>query len=394
MLSSLFCLIICIITIHIFKFQLYLFIIFNRGIITPNEFWWNIHDLFINKHDLINFVLSYDNNNINLNKNILGYDVTIVNNIIDLKFILDNSPKRYKRGTIKYNYLKKMMEHNIGIVYDTEEWKYLRQQNEYVLSTRYIKSNIIIHLEDKIKIECNKIDYYDTIDKFINLSKNITKLVLFGHINVSDDLFLVIDTPNYFNINKDNKNNHYDILRNIIRNTEIDDMSLLGKFINILDNLDDRSLDQIPHWIFPIYNAIILTLPRLIKIDSYYNGDVSIRNKILEIVRLYNQVITLFRLDSETNKEYLIFIQMFLRNSKYFDNPHSYRPERWNDKNLEHQYYSLMFSMGPQICPGKNIIIQILEILFLSIKDKFYSPKNLNINDLPDSLNPLKFMIE
>lgn len=82
---------------------------------------------------------------------------------------------------------------------------------------------------------------------------------------------------------------------------------------------------------------------------------------------------------------------MFLRNKKYFENPHQYKPERWDNKNLENEYYSLMFSQGPQICPGKNIIIQLLEILYINIKDKFYSPIELDINNLPDGLNPFTF---
>ena len=79
---------------------------------------------------------------------------------------------------------------------------------------------------------------------------------------------------------------------------------------------------------------------------------------------------------------------MFLRDPKYFQNPNKYDPTRWNDKNLEFQMYSLMFSQGPQICPGKNLILFLLEILFIKVKPFFISQKTLNINDLPDSLNP------
>lgn len=386
----LFIIIIIFITIQIFKFQLYLMLIFNKGIINPNKLWWKLNDMIIDKHDFTNFILSYETGE--HIKNIFGYNIIIINRIEDIKFLLENSPKRFKRGNIKYNFLKKMMEHNIGIIYDTQEWHYLRQQNEHVLSTQYMKSNIVTNLKQDIQNICNMIEKYDNLDKFIILAKNITKLILFGHIDVSDDIFTIIETPSYFEINKNTQNNHYEILRNIINKTEIHDNSLLGEFKRITNINTDISIDQIPHWIFPIYNTIILTLPRLIKINSYYNDDnIPIRNKILEITRLYNQVMTLFRLDAETNKEYLIFIQMFLRNKKYFENPHSYKPERWNDKNLEYQYYSLMFSQGPQICPGKNIILQILELLFINIKDKFYSPIVLDINDLPDGLNPFSF---
>jgi hypothetical protein len=389
MIKILFILIVIIISIQVFKFQLYLMLIFNKGIINPNKTWYQIADIILDKHDFTNFVLSYESGE--HKKNIFGYNINIVNKIDDIKNLLNNSPTRFKRGNIKYNFLKKMMEHNIGITYDTQKWLDLRKQNEYVLTTQYIRSNIIIDLTNNINDICNMIETYDSYEKFINLAKNITKLLLFGHIDVSDDIFSLIDTPSYFEINSDKKNNHYEILRNIISKTKIHENSLLGKFRNITDITTDISLDQIPHWIFPVYNSIILTLPRLIKIDSYYKDNTKIRNKILEITRLYNQVVTLFRLDSKTNQEYLIFIQMFLRNNKYFKNPHQYNPKRWENTYLEYEYYSLMFSQGPQICPGKNIILHLLEILFIQIKDKYYSPIKLDINDLPDSLNPFTF---
>ena len=386
-----FILFIIFVTIQVFKFQLYLFMIFNKGIINPDRFWWNLSDKILDKHDFINFVKSYESGK--YIKNIFGYNINIVNSLSDIEFILNNSPNRFKRGNIKYNFLKKMMKHNIGIIYDTKKWIELRKQNEYVLSTQFIKSNIITNLTNNMVDEINKISLYNSFESFENLANNITKIILFGHTAVSDDIFFLIETPSYFEINSDKENNHYEILRDIINNTKINDFSLLGKFRQIIDITTDISLDQIPHWIFPIRNTIISTLPKLLKFDSIYNVNVPVRNKILEIVRLYNQVVTLFRLDSFTNEEYVIFIQMFLRNEKYFENPHAYRPERWNDKNLENQYYSLMFSQGPQICPGKNIIIHILTILYEHIKNKFYSPIKLDINDLPDSINPFTFFI-
>ena len=122
-------------------------------------------------------------------KNIFGYNINIVNSLNDIRFILNNSPNRYKRGNIKYNFLKKMMKHNIGITYDTEEWIQLRKQNEYVLSTQFIKSNIITNLTDIIINETNKISLYNSFESFETLAKNITKIILFGHTDVSDDIF-------------------------------------------------------------------------------------------------------------------------------------------------------------------------------------------------------------
>ena len=79
---------------------------------------------------------------------------------------------------------------------------------------------------------------------------------------------------------------------------------------------------------------------------------------------------------------------MFLRDPTYFPNPHEYNPNRWYDKNLEFKVYNLIFSQGPQICPGKNLILFLLEILFTNIQPIFKSKKKLDLHDLPDSLNP------
>jgi hypothetical protein len=49
-----------------------------------------------------------------------------------------------------------------------------------------------------------------------------------------------------------------------------------------------------------------------------------------------------------------------------------------------------MFSQGPQICPGKNLILYLLEFLFDLIRPIFNSNKKLNCDYLPDSLNPFE----
>ena len=111
---------------------------------------------------------------------------------------------------------------------------------------------------------------------------------------------------------------------------------------------------------------------------------------MLETLRLYNPVTTIFRKDINTNEEILIITQMIIRDKKYFENPHSFKPERFNDKKLEYQSYCLMFSQGPQICPGKNFILYLIEILFDTIKPIFHSDVELYCNDLPDSINPFE----
>lgn len=383
--------IIIICLIYIYKFYINIFILISRGIITPNEFWWTINDLFISKHEITDSLDKYRIGNHEIS--ILGNKFTIVNNIDEVRHILENSPKIFKRGKIKYNFFKVLMPHNIGIIYETDKWRKLRDINENILGTNHIKYDLITNLNNQIISIVNCNTKYSTRNDYVCLGKNITKLIVFGNIDVSDKIFDLIKTPSFFELifNSDNNDdNCYAEWKKLLETSKIDNISLVGKLKESYNILDEEIIDQIPHWIFPMFGSISITLPRLLLLDSLYenNTDVPIRNKILETLRLYNPVITLFRLNSETNKEYLIFVQMFLRDPKYFPNPNKYDPTRWNDKNLEFQMYSLMFSQGPQICPGKNLILFILEILFIQVKPLFRSKKILNINDLPDSLNP------
>jgi hypothetical protein len=382
--------IIIIYLIYISKFYINIFILISRGIVTPSEFWWKINDLIIDKHELSNYLDEYRIGNHDIS--LLGSNFSIINNIDDVRYILENSPNIFKRGNIKYNFFKTLMPNNIGITYETDIWQKRRNLNENILGTKIIKYDLITNLNNKIISIINSYKSYSSRENFVDLSKKITKLIVFGNIDISNKIFDLIKTPSFFELAfSTENNNNYEEWNNILQTSKIENMSLVGKLNELQNMFDNETIDQIPHLIFPIFGSISVTLPRLLLLDSLYKNnldDIPIRNKILEILRLYNPVVTLFRLNSETNKEYLIFVQMFLRDPKYFSNPHKYDPSRWNDKNLEFQMYSLMFSQGPQICPGKNLILFLLEILFIEIKPLFISKKILDINDLPDSLNP------
>jgi hypothetical protein len=383
--------IIIIYLIYISKFYINIFILISRGIITPNEFWWKINDVFIDKHEISDYLDEYRIGNHNIS--LLGSNFRIINNIDDVRYILENSPKIFKRGNIKYNFFKTFMPNNVGITYETDIWQKRRNINENILGTNIIKYDLITNLSYNIISIVNSNKNYSLRENFVDLGKKITKLIVFGNIDISNKVFDLIKTPSFFELafSTENNNNNYKEWNDILQKSKIDNMSLVGKLKELQNTFDNETIDQIPHWIFPIFGSISVTLPRLLLLDSLYKNnleDVPIRNKILETLRLFNPVVTLFRLDSQTNNEYLIFVQMFLRDPKYFPDPHKYNPTRWNDKNLEFQMYSLMFSQGPQICPGKNLILFLLEILFIEVKPFFLSKKILDINDLPDSQNP------
>ncbi len=377
--------------LYFLKEQMFYFVLFNRGIINPDIKWWEINDQVFKKHTFSNYVNKYSHGN--YNKNILGRNYIIVNKLDQVKEILFNSPNRYKRGNLKYNFFRTFMPDNIGVTYDTKIWRERRTLNEYILDTSIIHSSIIDTHKDEIKNIVKTIGQLHSRDDCVKLSHTITKLLLFGHTNVSDEIFDLIYTPTTIELifkTGDHVKAIHNRWRYILKTTEIKDNSLIGK-LKKNNNLDhDDIIDQIPHWVFPINGSISITLPRLLLLESLHSDNSSIRSKILETVRLYNPVVTLFRLDEQTGKEYLILIQMFLRNCEYFNNPHTYNPSRFENNKIEHELYCLMFSQGPQICPGKNLILYLLEILYEECKPYFKSNIKLDTNDLPDNLNPFK----
>jgi hypothetical protein len=373
-------------------------LIINRGLIIPDKLWWSISDFILPNNRLDSLLEKYRNgtNYINLIVN----KFRIINDINEVNIILYNSPIRYRTGFLKYNYFKNVMPKNIGVIARDDDktiiiWKEMRKFNEQILDTTITYSQIITHHKDKIISICNNSEIPMSQEYFIDIGRQIVKLLLFGHTDVSNIIFPgseLYKFPNiieilYGNSSKVSTRNKWS---KIIKNTHIEPISLLGR----IKDLDDNILEvyyQIPHWIFPIFGVITSALIKALLLDQNYNKkNIPTRNILLETLRLYNPVTTLFRKDIKTNEEILIMIQMILRDKKYFENPHSFQPERFNDIKLEHQTYCLMFSQGPQICPGKNFILYLCEILFNTIKPQFKSNILLNCDHLPDTLNPFE----
>lgn len=399
MLKQLVFLLLVFLCIDLFKVYIILLLILNRGLIVQNQLWWKLCDLILPTHRLDQIFDKYRHGTHYIN--IIVNKFRVVNNIDEINTILYNSPIRYRTGFLKLNFFKNLMPNNVGVIaqdhnHTVIKWQEMRKFNEQILETNMTHSQLITHYKDQIINICNNSEIPLSREYFINIADQIVKLLLFGHMNVSNIILpgsKLYDLPNIFNLLS--APDHTQIVsrcrwKKIIKNTQIKPISLLGQ----IKDLDDQQLevyDQIPHWIFPIYGVITSALIRALLLDQNYNKkNIPTRNILLETFRLYSPVTTLFRKDMETDEEILILLQMILRDKRYFENPHSFYPERFNDKKLEYKTYSLMFAHGPQVCPGKNFILYLCEILFDTIKPHFYSDVKLDCDDLPDSLNPFE----
>ena len=396
------------------------FLTIMRGILTVNCRWWNLSEFygdssgvnlyhkFINRKDKI------------IPTNIFGSKTYIITDIDYIKKVLDNSPHIFGVGSFKYDFFKSFMKYNVGVSNGCP-WKNRRQLNENVLDTD--KNHRYSHIfANKIKeqfISSNPKNF----DDFSKLGKKLAMIFVFNQENIYEPLFEMFSEANSFqtvlfgtiNINKYIKNSYYDYLKKQLDNPNKHSLLWLAKSINTLSR--EEIIHQVPHWIFPINGLLSVAFPRLLVL-IYNNQRVLkkvkqrnkkyIRNCILELFRLNNPVNSTFRTllkdfnFSEKYKykkgdQFLILNNPVMRDPRYFKNPNSFIPERWNKIN-EKSYYALMFNQGPQKCPGKEFAIFILQTLVLVLLNnqgniKYIHPK-INTNNVPQMINPCKILIK
>jgi len=143
------------------------------------------------------------------------------------------------------------------------------------------------------------------------------------------------------------------------------------------------------------------------EVDQLLKNATYLRRCIIETLRLNNTVVSMFRtllvdhrfkcVSSKWNASFkrgtnfLILIAGILRNPKYFSNPDQFIPERWNDK-LENSYANLIWSQGPQRCPGKSLSITIIQIALWSILGRMRRDSNgypiIECRGITPNLNP------
>lgn len=394
-----------------------------RGVIAPNCFWYKISDLFFKDGSGIKIYNKLKNKSDDFTYvNLFSTNFYLVTNNNYIKIILDNSPDIFNVGSLKQKFFKSFMSKNVGVSTGCP-WKYRREINDNALDSEKIhrySSYYNFFLKENVKFK-NSVKY----DDFSDLAKMVMKKIVFNDKNVNNDVVLLFSKANnikaFYNkliLDKRILKNYKDTLNHYIDNPK--KYSLVELCLQVSNNKEEI-YHQIPHFIFPILGIFTLTIPRLLCllcnhrnifekiIEEINNEDLYnlkyLRKCILETVRLNNPVISMFRtLEKDFNfdnkhffkkgTEFLILTNPVLREKEYFDKPNEFLPERWN-KSMEDSYYFISFSQGPQKCPGKELVIFLVQSFIFNFiklnrinKYNLLCNKELNIKNIPQVINP------
>lgn len=410
------------------KIQILVFLIVKRGLITTNCIWWKISDFLIKDSSGIN--LFYELKKKYNNKIVpvyLGFNkMYLVTDMNSIKTILDTSPDIFGVGKLKYNMFKSFMEKNVGVS-EGCPWRMRRQLNEDVLFPNKLHPYYNLYKSYISELFSEKIP--TNFNEFLKHGIQLSSKIIFND-RISSDIYKIFNNANTIwsaysdgiTLNKKIYNKYISTLTNQIRNPKKN--SLIELLVNTkIKNLDKicieslsyldyekEMLDQIPHWMFPIPSAVAVSSLRVLlllcnhpsKLLKAKNNKTYLRNCILETLRLNNPVVTMMRtlltdFKFETGSffkrgtQFLILTNPILRSPEFFKYPNKFYPERWNSE-LENSYYSIMFSQGPQKCPGKELAILIIQLVvseYLNRVSYLYC-KKINTNIIPQMIDACK----
>lgn len=392
------------------------FLTIKRGILSTDCGWFKLSDL---ESDASGINVYYDIKSKHKIRatNILGRELHIVTDIDFISQILTQSPVVFGVGSFKYDFFKTFMKLNVGVS-EGCPWKRRREFNTQVLDTNTIPRflpNYSIIIRQLLK---NGIP--QTFEEFSLFGKQITMKIVFGTSENYQPVWDILSASNSLlgvlrgktTIPEQLKDNYYTYIKKNLDNPIPGSLiSLIGQSNHCLTT--EEIIHQVPHWIFPIAGTISNTFPRFLallhnkysrsEIETILKSQSSLRKCILELFRLNNPVNSTFRSllqdyafdDTHSYKkgaQFLIINNPVLRDPTIFPSPNSYEPARWSDS-LENSPYSIMFNHGPQNCPGKEFIINLLSVLtieyFHSLSGiEFNIQPSLDINTVPQVINP------
>ncbi len=415
------------------KIKLLNLFIVKRGILAPNCPWMKLSELFLKdssgielynnmKHKYGDFPKTYQFNT----------NVYLVTNVNHIKTILDNSPNIFGAGTLKKDFFHSFMKHNVGIS-EGCPWKQRRQMNEHALNSGKIHQFSDYHdekIQEYIHSHMNqqRLEYTD----FSQMGKTLTSQIVFGVDKVPEEVYQLfseanateaIRNPN-FRIDPKIYNIYHKTLNYHMNHPKSN--SLIQLCIQY-SKRKEEIFHQIPHFMFPITGLFTASIPRLLTLlfnhprelkkliheiqitpkDKIYTMKYS-RKCILEGLRLMNPVITTFRTllrdfsfgnnyTFPKGTQFLILNNPVLREKEYFKQPNLFIPSRWNSK-MEQSYYAISFNQGPQKCPGKELVITLIQSFlyhFFTIKQfKYYQSIVIDTKEIPQIINPCSLFFE
>lgn len=396
------------------KLNVMVYLIIHRGLLAPNCFWWKVSETILKDAsgvDMYNQLKNDHPNDSFVKLSMWGRTIHMVTEPKYLPPILNNSPFIFGAGKHKKRFFGTFMKGNVGIS-EGCPWKYRRSLNEFVLNSRQSHLYLPQYSKDinKLLIRYPKPSNYQ---QFLFLGKKLAGLVVFNDPNPSDTVFKILSESNtpwslLFNIPQPSKEAYTQYIKQELAHPRPGSMVELGKKFGASDY---EMINQIPHWVFPIAGLIAVAVPRVMVLVwntprvyekiKHGAGPSYLRKCILETFRLNNQVVTLFRtlLQDYTfengehfkkGEQFVIFTNPIMRSSR-FAFPDAFVPERWGDPELEKSYFSLMFSQGPQNCPGKDIALDLathfLDVVFKRYNITDCSPR-VNTQDVPQMINP------
>jgi len=397
--------------------DLMVYLIVKRGILAPNCQWMKISNILLrNDENGIKFYQKLAQSGKIVKVNIYGTDVYVITHLPYIRQTLDNSPDIFGVGKFKYNFFKTFMKYNVGVSSGCP-WKEKRILNEKTLYTD--KHHPYLQFYDKYINELLNKKIPINFQDFNEFAKKITSYIVFGQkTEVPDYVFDTFTKANQFkSILADNPikiSEYYSYLEKNIDHPQKNSLIELA-VQSIKKPLSKHQrmelIHQIPHWIFPIMNAFITLIPRTLLLlcnnprilnNIRAQNNLLIRQSILETLRLNNPVTSLFRTllhdyqfddhyKFKKGTQFLILTNPILRDNKYFPDPNKFKPQRWNPL-MEKQYYSIMFSQGPQKCPGKEFVIDLVSIFLKNYLKmvKHYKCHKIDNNYIPQLIDPCK----
>ena len=423
-----------------------LLMIFIRGILAPNCFWYGITDRLISDGSGVNlyYTIKEKYKKKIVPTNMLGQTINVVIDNGFIRQILDNSPDTFAVGKFKFKIFKSFMEYNVGVS-EGCPWKQRRLLNEAVLASDQLHpyagifNNHIVRLTAEQGAPMHFKQFSDfglkTAAAIVFNDTYLKPFKIFGEANSLKALLL-----GQHPITPETDHDYHQYLLTQIINPKPYSLTAMGK--RDLAAIEGRCpagemqdgttelLHQIPHWMFPISGLITVSAPRVLALllnhpvvlhklimelqplgreptAQQIHGTHYLRNCILETFRLNNPVVTTYRTlrkpyelkkgySYKTGDQFLILNNPVLRDPEAFPEPNRYRPGRWNQA-LEQSYYAIMFNQGPQRCPGKELAIFVLKSFIINWLNAFgivqtgqvnVKTKKLDVTGLPQMLNP------